>query len=127
MVKVFKFDRKLGDEYFEVLWCIRENGKVYKSERDQEYLEAEPILIEVHNPTFSRPSAVLPQYTPQRWGEDFIYQYAENVAYCRPEPGEWSYSYGERLAKNNQLKNVLKKLKKWELFLNILVLLQLQV
>lgn len=110
MVKVFHFNKRLDESYFEVLWYIDQHGKVYKSERGQYYKEAEPILIEIHNPIFGRPSEVLPQYIVQRWGEKFIWEYAYRVAYCKSEPGQWSYSYGERLAEGNQIENILKKL-----------------
>ena len=112
MVKVFKFKSKLGEEYYEILWYIDQYGKVYKSERDQKYKEAEPIFIEIEDPIVDRPSKVLPQYIVQRWGEQFIIDYASRVAWCIKEPGHWSYSYGERLAKENQLENAIKKLKK---------------
>lgn len=111
MVKVFQFDGKLGEKYFEVLWYIDQYGKVYVNERGQKYKEAEPILIEVHNPLFDKPSKVLPQYIVQRWGEQFIIDYAYRVAWCKKEPGQWSYSYGERLAEHNQVKNIIRKLK----------------
>ena len=107
----FVFKNKLGEDYYEVLWYIEENGKTYVNERDQQYLEAEPITIEVHDPIIGRPSEVLPQYIVQRWGEKFIFDYAVRVAYGLKEPGEWSYSYGERLAEGNQIENIIKKLK----------------
>ena len=108
----FVFKNRLGDDYYEVLWYIEENGKIYINERGQQYLEAEPITIEVHDPIIGKPSEVLPQYIIQRWGEKFIFDYAIRVTYGLKEPGEWSYSYGERLAEGNQIENVIKKLKK---------------
>jgi len=112
MVKVFKFKRDLSEKYYEVLWYIDQYGKIYKSEREQLYKEAEPVLIEVYDPILDRPSKVLPQYIVQRWGEKFIIDYAFRVAHCKSEPGMWTYSYGERLGIDNQLDNVVKKMEK---------------
>jgi len=111
-VKVFEFVGKLGEQYWDVLNYIVDHGKVYESERGQRYLEAEPILIVVHDPVFGMPSEVLPQYVIQRWGEMFIVDYATRVAWGKPEPGQWDYSYGERLAEGNQIENVIRKLKR---------------
>jgi len=107
----FIFKNKLGEDYYEVLWYILENGEIYVSEREQPYLEAEPITITVIEPVMDKPSKVLPQYIVQRWGEQFIFDFATRVAWCIKEPGMWSYSYGERLAYKNQIENIIKKLK----------------
>ena len=109
----FIFKNKLGDDYYEVLWYIEENGKTYVSERDQQYLEAEPITIEVYDPIVGEPSEVLPQYIIQRWGgSKFIYDYAVRVAWGLKEPGQWRYSYGEQRAELNLPGNAITQLRK---------------
>jgi len=112
MVKIFKFRHKPGEAYHKVLEYIDDYGKIYESERGQKYKEADPILIIIEDPVFEKPSEVLPGYFVQRWGETFVWQYALNVAECKAEPGEWEYSYGERLAEGNQVENVIAKLRK---------------
>ena len=107
----FIFRNKLGEDYYEVLWYILENGEVYVSEREQPYLEAEPITITVEEPIVDKPSEILPQYIIQRLTEPFLLEYAIRVAYGLKEKGQWSYSYGERLSQGNQIQNIIKKLK----------------
>ena len=109
-IKVFRFKHKLGEDYWEVLDYIDTHGQFYTNERGQTYKEADPIVIIVDDPHFGMPSEVLPEYIIQRWGEQFIFEYANRVAWGLPEPGQWSYSYGERLGQ--QVENVIVKLKK---------------
>jgi len=109
---VFEFEGSIKEGYFEVIWYIRTNGKEYISDRGQKFIEAEPIMIVINNPKNGRPEDVLPDYIVQRWGSKFIVDYAYRFIQGLKEPGDWSYSYGERLYTENQLNNILGKLKK---------------
>lgn len=111
MTKVFVFKECLGEQFHNVLDYINIYGTEYENERGQKYLEAEPITIVVENPKWEDPSEVLPMYITQRFSNEWIVQYAYRVAYGLPEPGDWAYSYGERLAENNQIPNIVQKLK----------------
>ena len=110
-MKVFRFEGKPGNNYFEVLWYIVNSGQVYEDERGMKYIEAEPITIEVVKPVWDVPERVLPEYIVQRYGSMFIIDYADRLVGGKAELGDYVYSYGERLHRAGQLHKAIEKLK----------------
>ena len=101
----------IKEVYKEILRTIYENHISLVSERSQEYKECvEPIVVELRNPLICPTVDFLPEEILNYFPSKFVEEYSINMASCEEEEGDWDYTYGGRLAIDNQLVECIKKL-----------------
>jgi thymidylate synthase len=95
----------------EAVRLISKNHHTLATEKGEQFYEAKtPISITICDPEILPTSELVPHAIQTYFSTKFIDDYAVKFSSGIAEEGDWSYSYGERISRDDQLNKVISLL-----------------